>query len=134
MKYAEVAENVKQLLYELPPQNEFIHALLLAYGTPKATVARLKSGQLNLAATGGGVLLKNKVWFKPVEGDLFAAIEELKGARGTRTNKPRFLIVTDFKQLLSVDTKTADTLDIELFELETNFDFFLPWAGMEKTQ
>lgn len=133
MKYADVAENVKRLLEVLPAEEDFIHELLLAYGTPKATVARLKSGQFNLAANAGEALLKNKVWFKPVKGDLFAAIEELKAAKGTKTNKPRFLIVTDFNQLLAVDIKTADTLDIELSELETNFDFFLPWAGMEKT-
>lgn len=134
MKYAEVAKNVKQLLNELPPQKEFVYELLLAYGTPKTTIARLKSGQLNLAKDSSEILLKNKIWFKPVDGDLFAAIEELKTAKGTRTNKPRFLIVTDFKQLVAVDTKTTDTLDIELPELETNFDFFLPWAGMEKTR
>lgn len=134
MKYADVAENVKRFLEVLPPEEDFIHELLLAYGTPKATVARLKSGQFNLAANAGEALLKNKVWFKPLKGDLFAAIDELQAAKGTKTNKPRFLIVTDFNQLLAVDTKTADTLDIELSELKTNFDFFLPWAGMEKTK
>jgi len=128
MKYAEVAENVKQLVDELPPQNEFIYELLLAYGTPKATVARLKSGQLNLAVCGGDVLLKNKVWFKPVADNLLANIDKLKESPKTKSNKPRFLIVTDFKQLLAVDTKTTDTLDIELPELA------LPWAGMEKTR
>ena len=134
MKYAEVAENVKRLLDNLPEEDGFIYELLLAYDTPKATISRLKKGQLNLAKESGEVLLKKKVWFKPVEGDLFAAIEGLKEAKGTKTNKPRFLIVTDFKHILSVDTKTTDTLDIELVELETNFDFFLPWAGMEKTK
>ncbi len=134
MKYVEVADNIKRLLEKLPPQDKFIYELLLAYGTPRATVARLKSGQLNLAQNADEVLLKNKVWFKPVESDLFAAIETLKIAKGTKTNKPRFLIVTNFKQLLAVDIKTTDTLDIELSELETNFDFFLPWAGMEKTK
>ncbi|WP_349771313.1 DNA methyltransferase [Escherichia coli] len=31
-----------------------------------------------------------------------------------------------------MDTKTQDTLDIELGQLAKHFDFFLPWAGMEK--
>ena len=48
------------------------------------------------------------------------------------TNKIRFVIVTNFDQLLAVDTKTADTLDIQFEELAKQFDFFLPWAGMEK--
>jgi len=134
MKYAEVAENVKRLLEEPPSNDVFVYELLLAYGTPKATVARLKLGQLNLAKEPGEVLLKKKLWFKPVAGDLLAAIEELKSAKATKANDPRFLIVTDFKQILAVDRKTADTLDVELKALESNFDFFLPWAGMEKTK
>ncbi|MDD2236916.1 MAG: N-6 DNA methylase [Kiritimatiellae bacterium] len=134
MKYAEVAENVKQLVENPPPKAEFIYALLPAYGTPKATISRLKAGQLNLAKEAGDVLLKKKVWFRPVAGDLFAAIEELKTAKAAKTNDPRFLIVTDFQQILAIDRKTGDTLDTDFQGLETHFTFFLPWAGMEKTK
>ena len=110
MKFAEVAENVKQLVEHPPAQDEFIYVLLLAYGTPKATIARLKAGQLNLSKEPGEVLLKKKVWFKkvgqasslsapeePSDGrqagslsyvgkSLFAAMEELKTAKATKTN------------------------------------------------
>jgi hypothetical protein len=64
MKFAEVAENVKQLGEAPSAKDEFIHELLLAYGTPKATIARLKAGPLNLAKGPGEVLLKKKVFFK----------------------------------------------------------------------
>ena len=134
MKYADVAENMKRLLNERPSNDEFVYELLLAYGTPKATVARLKKGQLNLAQEPGEVLLKKKLWFKAVSSDLFDAMEDLKSDKATKTNDPRFLIVTDFEHMLAVDRKTDDTLDVELSELETHFDFFLPWAGMEKTK
>ncbi|MCF7864231.1 MAG: hypothetical protein K9L89_05525 [Kiritimatiellales bacterium] len=66
MKFSEVAENVKQLADNPPPKDEFIFELLLAYGSPKATISRLKAGQLNLAKTPCDVLLKKKVWFRPV--------------------------------------------------------------------
>ena len=33
-----------------------------------------------------------------------------------------------------MDTKTGDTLDTPIGELPKHFDFFLPWAGMEKSQ
>lgn len=166
MKYAEVAENVKRLVEYPPAQDEFIYALLLAYGTPKATIDRLKKGQTNLSKVPGDVLLKKKVFFKALttEGteaqrgnghdkaediknnlrksaqsadekkSLFGMIEEMKAAKAAKTNDPRFLIVTDFKQLLAVDRKTGDTLDIKISELETHFAFFLPLAGMEKTK
>ena len=169
MKYAEVAENVKRLVDEPPSQDEFIYELLLAYNTPKNTVARLKNGQLNQSKEPGEVLLKKKVWFKNVSQasslpssvpqaarlpdgaespqdaggtdadkqagrSLYDIIEELKSAKATKSNDPRFLIVTDFEQILAVDRKTGDTLDVEFCALETNVDFFLPWAGMEKTK
>lgn len=134
MKYADVAENVRQLLEDLPPQDEFIYELLRAYGKPKASITRLKQGTYNQSKNPDEVLWKKEVWFKAVNGDLFAAIDWLKTAKGTKTHNPRFLFVTDFKQILAVDRKTNDTLDIKFRELETNFDFFLPWAGMEKTK
>jgi len=134
MKYADVAENVRLLLDEMPSQDEFIFELLLAYGKPKASITRLKQGTYNQSKVAGEVLWKKEVWFKVVDGDLFAAIEELKTAKGTKTHNPRFLFVTDFKQVLAVDRKVNDSLDIKFQELETNFDFFLPWAGMEKTK
>ncbi len=73
MKYAEVAENVKKLVENPPPNDEFIYEILLAYGTPKATIARLKSGSINLSKEPGEVLLKKKVWFKSVETNVAQA-------------------------------------------------------------
>jgi hypothetical protein len=70
------------------------------------------------------------VLFKPIENeDLHVAITKCKEET---KQEQRFIIVTDFKTLLAVDTKTNDTLDIELEVLPNHFDFFLPWAGMEK--
>lgn len=53
MRYAEVAANVQALIKDLPPQPEFVYEFLLAYGTPNASIARLKSGQMNLAKAEG---------------------------------------------------------------------------------
>lgn len=156
MKFADVGENVKRLVDNPPTQDEFIFELLLAYGTPKATISRLKSGQANLAKEPGEVLLKKKVWFKNLTtegaetqrencrekaqktqnnaGRLLAAIEAMKSAKALKAGDPRFLIVTDCKQILAIDRKTGDTLDIEFQGLESHFTFFLPLAGMEKTK
>jgi len=46
----------------------------------------------------------------------------------------RFIIVTNFKELLAIDTKTKDKLDIKFKDLIKHYDFFLPWAGMEKAE
>jgi type I restriction-modification system DNA methylase subunit len=40
--------------------------------------------------------------------------------------------VTDYKTILAIDTLTKDQLDIPIIDLPKYYDFFLPWAGMEK--
>jgi hypothetical protein len=132
MRYSDVAANVQALVKDSPARENFVYDFLLAYGTPKASIARLKSGQMNLAKLGGELLFKKKFYFKAATGDLFAALEALKTVKGTKTNDPRFLFVTDFQQVVAFDRKTSDSLTCELSELDSHFDFFLPLAGMEK--
>jgi hypothetical protein len=68
--------------------------------------------------------------FKPVlNDDLHLAITACKDEV---KQEQRFIIVTNFETLLAVDSKTADTLDIDFDNLPKHFDFFLPLAGMEK--
>ena len=87
MKFAEVAENVKQLVECPPAKDEFIYELLLAYGTPKATIARLKSGAINLSKEPGEVLLKKKVYFKALTTITHHPVPAPLRGRGTETEK-----------------------------------------------
>ena len=61
-----------------------------------------------------------------------ATIDELKSKKEVTKHSPRFIIVTNYETLLAYDTKTEDTLDIELLNIVNHYDFFLPLAGMEK--
>ena len=129
MNIAQIENNLQNLIKNFS-KDTFIFDLLLAYGLPKASITRLQNGNLNLSKVQGEVSWKKKVLFKPVENeDLHVAITKCKEET---KQEQRFIIVTDFKTLLAVDTKTSDTLDIELKVLPNHFDFFLPWAGMEK--
>jgi hypothetical protein len=65
---------------------------------------------------------------------LHDVIDELSTDKSVRRHDLRFIIVTDDDRLLAEDIKTKETLDIALSELPKHFDFFLPWAGMEKRQ
>lgn len=132
MRYAEVAANVQALVKDSPTSEEFVYQFLLAYGAPNASIARLKSGQMNLAKADGELLLKKKLYFKSAPGDLFATLDVLKSATTTQSNAPRFLFVTDFAQVVAFDRKTQDSLTCALSDLASHFDFFLPLAGMEK--
>ena len=142
MNIAQIEENTKALLAGLLEdsieQDAFIYDLLLAYGHRKQSVTRLHSGERNLSSKGNTprhdeIIWKRHLYFKQVEGNaLHAEIDQMRKEKLVTTNKIRFVIVTNFDQLLAVDTKTSDSLDIQLDKLSKQFDFFLPWAGMEK--
>ncbi|MGO4818530.1 class I SAM-dependent DNA methyltransferase [Flavobacterium sp. W22_SRS_FP1] len=131
MNIAQIEDNLQSLIQNYT-QETFIYELLLAYGLPKASITRLQKGNLNLSKIEGEISWKKKLFFKPVfNQDLHLAISEIKA---TLKQDQRFVIVTDYKTLLAIDTKTGDSLDIDFTALPKHFDFFLPWAGMEKAQ
>lgn len=114
---------------------EFIFDLLLAYGKPQGNVTRLRKGSLNVAdAPATEVAQKNVVYFKETTDDPLAVVDALKTAPTVVRYNTRFVIVTDYTELLAVDTKTGENLMIPIRDIDQHFTFFLPWAGMEKAQ
>lgn len=134
MNIAQIENNLQQLVKTFKKES-FIYDLLLAYGQPKATIKRIKDGGLNLSKVDGEITWKKKLFFKAIKGvDLHELIADLTEDNKAVKHDPRFVVVTDYKNLLAVDTKTQDTLDIAVADIAKHFDFFLPWAGMEKAQ
>jgi hypothetical protein len=133
MNITQIEENVQKLIKSLN-KDEFIFDFLLAYDQPKSSIKRLKNGDRNLSKIEGEVLWKKKIFFKAVDEDLFKTFEETKKDEKISKQSPRFILVTDFKNLLATDTKNQDRLDCPINELPKHFDFFLPLAGMEKKQ
>jgi hypothetical protein len=109
-----------------------------AYGKPKASIKRLQTtgtGSYNLAKSEHEVLWKKNLYFKAVPDDsIHSIIDNIRKDQAIAKHEPRFLTVTNFSTLLAVDTRTGETLDIPFVDLGKNFDFFLPWAGLEKTR
>lgn len=135
---AQIVDNVAQLSASVKPA-EFIYDFLTCFGAPKATIARLKSGALNVAKKNGCTLLKTKVYFEPLLADLLdaatprQAIEAAQKDARIAANKPRFLIATDFKMFAAFDTKRRDSVEFPFVDLHEHYTFFLPLAGMEKS-
>ena len=129
MDILQIETNLRQLIKSFSKES-FIYDLLLAYDLPKASITRLKKGNLNLSKVTGEISWKKKLFFKEeYKDDLHLSISNLNGEL---KHNQRFLIVTDYNTLLAIDTKTDDKLDIPLKDLPKHYDFFLPWAGMEK--
>lgn len=137
MNIAQIADKVKDLVQKIN-QEEFLFDLLDCYGKPKASITRLKmvgKGSYNLSKSDGEVLWKKQVYFKSTDSpQLLSVIDDMKNAEVVAKHQPRFIIAINESHLLAIDTRTEDTLDIPLAELGKKFEFFLPWAGMEKTQ
>lgn len=132
MRIAQIEKNLTELVKSISP-DEFVYDLLLAYGTPKTTVTLLKKGNRNLSKKDGQIILKRKLFFQETqEQDLHGLIDSLKNDDATHRHDPRFIVVTDYKTLLAVDTKTDDTLDIKINEINKYPFFFGPWAKIEK--
>lgn len=130
-----VEERVAPLGGREPYDRDFIFNLLLAYGKPKGNVTRLRKGSLNVAADPDReVAQKNVVYFRETTGDSLHDIEELRTSPDVVRYSPRFVIVTDYSELLAVDMKTSENLMIPIQDIDKHFTFFLPWAGMEKAQ
>jgi type II restriction/modification system DNA methylase subunit YeeA len=134
MNVTQIGQSVEDLVKSINEES-FFYDFISCFGTPKATVKRLQEGGLNLSKNHGEILWKKKVFYKVSDSiDLHLLIDSIKTDSKVTGHSPRFIIVTDYETLLSIDTKTGDSLDTPLLELDRHFDFFLPLAGMEKAQ
>ncbi len=134
-----IVENIETKLKKVLDKNDkdnFIYNFLEAYNQPKSTIKRIKEGDYNLSKKKGEIIWKKKIYFYTTQHDedIHDIIDEISKNKIIEKNRIRFLIVTDFKDILSVDTKTKSTLDIKLKELLKNVDFFLPLCGLEKAE
>jgi len=137
MTIKDVENRTKKLGGKSSYDKMFIFDLLGAYGRSPSNITRLKNGSLNVAEDPAvDVAQKNIVFFRPVTNgaNLYGVIDNLKSDQTVVRYNTRFVIVTDYKQLLAIDTKTNETLDVSIIEIDKHFAFFLPWAGMEKAQ
>lgn len=116
---------------------EFLFELLRAYGIPKASITRLRTGSYNRSEQEGEYLWRDKVYFRSLDGpdeELYAVVDGAKREERVSRERPRFVIARNRSRIVAADLKTGDTLDIELEELQNHAAFFLPWARIEKTQ
>ncbi len=134
----DVEEKIKPLGNKTTYDKEVIFDLLAAYGRAPGNITRLRNGQLNVADDKSvDVAQKGTVYFKPVEAsddELYAIVDDLKTDPTAVRYSTRFVIVTNYRKLLAIDTRTNEPLDIDLREIDKHYTFFLPWAGMEKAQ
>ncbi len=113
--------------------DQFIFDFLRAYQTPNSTLTRLmQGGDRNVGERPGDVGVRQKLFFRPVSEDPYAAAEALLNENVISRHKIRFVIVTDFKDLVAYDLGVGDRMECAFRDLSLNYSFFLPLAGYEK--
>ena len=131
---ASIIQSLENIVSDLD-QDEFIFSFLDAYGFPKSTITRLrKEGDSRNVAENGDIALRKQLYFRAVEQDtdLQAELDDLCERSVVACNDIRFVILTDFQDLVAVDLKADERLNSELVDLDKNYGFFLPLAGYEK--
>lgn len=130
-----IEERIAPLAGKVEYDREFLFDLLLAFGRSKGNITRLRNGSLNIADDPEcEVGQKNVVYLRETSSDLLHELEALRTSPTVVKYSPRFVIVTDYVDMLAYDTKTTENRKFPLREIDQHFTFFLPWAGMEKTQ
>lgn len=133
MAITEIEDRITDIINQ-SNRDEFIYDFLSVYDFPKATITKLRKGTNNLAKEPGAIYLKNRLYYQQVaeDGNLMQHFADLKQKVEQLGAKPRYIMVTDFENVLAEDTKTGDTLDVEFERLPQKFEFFLAWNGIEK--
>lgn len=123
---------------------DFIFEFLKLLNISKNTITALKNNdpRHNVAAHPelGEVANRHRLYFKPIPqsgnglSDLDDTLNQLKQNPLIKTHKIRILLVTDFDNLLIHDTFYDETIDCAFSDLDKNYDFLLPLAGLERAQ
>ncbi|MDR9449564.1 MAG: hypothetical protein RI535_10090, partial [Psychroflexus sp.] len=130
MTSTEIHDKVQELVNNFNKES-FIYDLLRAYGISKTSITRLQKGDFNLAKNKDEILYKKKLFFKEVESDNLMALVENYSKDENLKHNPRFIIITNYKEIAAKDTRTNKNLHVNIKDLPKNHTFFLPWAGQE---
>lgn len=130
-----IIESMEQICSN-PKRDEFVFSFLDAYGFAKSTITRLRNGDdsRNVAVDSGDIGLRKQLYFSVLEpgSDVASVADSLKTSDVVTRNDIRFVIATDFEDVVAYDLKAGERLDVPFDELALNYAFFLPLAGYEK--
>lgn len=136
MAITEYEDKIQEIIDKNDHDNFITDFLSVYEKIPRATITKLRKGigRVNLSKEPGEVYLKNKLYYKATDQPLMQTYADLEKKIDELGSKPRYIFVTDFKDILAKDTKTNDSLSIKFEDLPQYFEFFLAWNGIEKAE
>lgn len=111
--------------------SEYLTGFFLSYNIPRATLVRLGLGTLITADK--EIVVGNKLFCTYTNAvNLYAKYDQVQ-RKVVKNNKYRFVMLINDKEILALDTNSGDWLFCERNNVHSEFEFFLPLAGIEKT-
>lgn len=109
---------------------DFIYRFLLAYGIPKATIARFRL--TNTGAEHSPVHVPKKIYYQFTSKSNLLSLFNLLKRDNLNNIKARFIFLANKDNILAYDMNTEEILTSSKNELYKSFDFFFPLIGREK--
>lgn len=137
MTSKEIEQNLRKLVSQTeaegePIDRDFLLDVLLAYGISKSSVTRLRNGSFNRSRVEGEILYGEKLFFTTAPtGELLAQVERYATEERILKHRPRFVLLTDGRQIAGKDLKTCESIDIDYLDLPDSYLFLLPLIGGE---
>ena len=101
-----------------------------AFGNKKTTIKRLRAGTTNRSDV-GGVLQRSNIHIKVApEGEVAAALTDLKESPETARAKAKLVLATDGHEFRAEDMESGDIVVCDFPEFPEHFGFFLSLAGI----
>ena len=130
MNAVEIEEAVSLPAEQPYEADSFPYAFLEAFGNKATTIKRLKNGTTNKSDL-GGVLQRGNIHIKTCdEGEVAATLDALRESAATATQKAKFTLATDGKELQAEDLEGGETVACEFPGFANHFGFFLELAGI----
>lgn len=132
LNQAKIIKGLENLSKNLD-QDSFFFDFLKVFGFSQSTIQKLAKNDRsrNIGIQDDDYGLTKQIYFRSIKRNqnARAELDELLKETVIKTQKVRFVIVTNFKTLVAFDARVEDSIEIDIEDLRSNYDFFLPLTG-----
>ena len=111
--------------------SEYLNGFFLSYDIPRATLVRL--GLNESIPADKEIIIGNKLFCTYTTAENLYAKYDYIQRMTVKNNKYRFVMLINDKEILALDTNNGEWLSVARNNIHTEFEFFLPLAGIERT-
>ena len=127
-------QDIQTKLKDIENENnaaKYLRGFLLSYDIPRATIVRL--GLDSDIPADQALIIGNKLFcIYTTAVNLYVKYDQVQ-RKLVKSNKFRFVMLINDKELLALDGQNNEWLSVSRNEIHSEFEFFLPLAGIEKS-